>query len=457
MPDRIRLILLISATLCLAPSVRADDWPQWLGSQRDGIWREKGLVDTLSPDKPLQLRWRVPVGGGYAGPAVARGKVYVTDFIELSKTESAAKPGGRGRPGMERIICLDEKTGSVLWKHEYPCTYTMDYSAGPRATPTVDGDRVYTLGAEGHLVCLNVDTGKPLWSKHFAEDKSPTPTWGFAAHPLIDGDKLICLTGPADSAKAVTAFDKKTGKVLWQALTAKEIGYCPPMIFESGGVRQLIIWHPESVNSLDPETGKVYWSESFGPVRYGVSIATPRLIKHPKHGDLLFVSSSWDGSKVLKLDSAAPKATVLWERAGKGNTTKGGLHILMAPAMVTSTHIYGVSNGGELRCLDAATGEVLWETYEPTSGFEFSNWSTAFLVPAPTPEKTFLFNEHGDAILAKLSPEGYEEIGRTHLLKPSNQDAGRPVIWCHPAMANGSVYWRNDKEIVSFSLTSDHN
>jgi outer membrane protein assembly factor BamB len=242
--------------------------------------------------------------------------------------------------------------------------------------------------------------------------------------------------------------------VLWTALTAKELGYCPPMIFEAGGVRQLIVWHPESVNALNPETGEVYWSQPFGPVRYGVSIATPRLIKHPTHGDLLFISSSWDGSMMLKLDPAAPKASVLWQRSGKGRTTKDALHVLMAPAMVTPTHVYGVSNGGELRCLDAATGDVLWETYDATSGDEFSNWSTAFLVPAPTPDKTFAFNEHGDMILARLTPTGFSELGRTNLLKPSNMDAGRPVLWCHPALANGTVYWRNDREVVAFDATA---
>jgi outer membrane protein assembly factor BamB len=158
---------------------------------------------------------------------------------------------------------------------------------------------------------------------------------------------------------------------------------------------------------------------------------------------------------VLKLDPAAPKASVLWQRAGKGRTTKGALHVLMAPPATTATHIYGVSNGGELRCLDAATGDVVWETYAATSGEEFSNWSTAFIVPAPTPDKSFLFNEHGDMILAQLSPPGYKELGRTNLLKPSNNDAGRPVLWCHPALANRSVYWRNDKEIVCFSAAAD--
>jgi outer membrane protein assembly factor BamB len=424
----------------------ADDWPQWLGATRDGVWREQGVVGSLDPAKPPTALWRAKVGGGYAGPAVAGGRVLVTDFIPSEKPTS--------REGTERVLCLDESSGKEIWKHEYACRYGVDYGAGPRATPTVDGDRVYTLGAEGHLHCLSIATGKPIWSKHFADAQAPTPTWGFAAHPLVDGNKLICRTGPAPEGKLVTAFDKMTGDVIWTALKAKEIGYCPPTILEVGGTRQLIIWNPESVNSLDPETGKLNWSQPFGPVRYGVSIATPRHIKHPTLGDLLMVSSSWDGTMMLKLNAQKPAATVLWKRAGKGRVTAGGLHALMAPPLVTETHIFGVSNGGELRCLDVATGDVVWETYAATTGEAFADWSTAFLVPNPGPEKCFIFNEHGTAILARLSPKGYEEIGRAKLLDPTNSDAGRPVLWCHPALANRHVYWRNDKELVCFDFAA---
>lgn len=449
------IVWLVAAVLLTGSAGRAEDWPQWLGTQRDGVWREEGTLDAFS-ERAAAVRWRAPVGGGYAGPAVAAGRVYVTDFVPAAEPPKPPANGQqpKGKAGTERVICLNEADGKVLWTHEYPCTYSIDYGSGPRATPTVDRDRVYTLGAEGHLFCLKATDGKPIWHKHFAADEAPTPTWGYAAHPLIEGDKLICVTGPPEKGKLVTAFDKMTGRVLWTSLSAKEIGYCPPVIVEAGGMRQLIIWHPESVNSLDPETGKVLWTEPFGPVRFGVSIATPRQLKHPKLGDLLFISSSWNGGMMLKLDAKKPKAAVLWKRAGKGNATKGGLHVLMAAPVVTDTHVYGVSNGGELRCLDAASGDVLWETYAATTGDEFANWSTAFLVPNPTPEKTFIFNEHGDMILAKLSPQGYQELGRTRLLDPSDVQPGRAVLWCHPALANRSVYWRNDKEIVCFSVGS---
>ena len=424
----------------------ADDWPQWLGPDRDGVWHETGTIDHFPPSGP-KVRWRLAVGGGYAGPAVANGRVFVTDRQVKQGFQRPADPFNRknSTPGVERVLCINEGDGKILWTYEYPCDYQHSYSAGPRTTPVVQGKRVWTLGAEGDLVCLDVESGKPIWQKKLTGPDAPTPMWGFAGHPLIDGEKLICLT--AGKNAVVTAFNKNTGDVIWSAISAKQPGYSPPMIFEAGGRRQLIVWNPESLNSLDPETGKLYWSQPFGPVDNGVSIVTPR-----KVGDLLMVSSSYTGSLVMKLDSSEPKATVLWERAGKkGSKKTDALQILMASPALTESNIYGVCINGELRCLDLKTGDRLWETYQATSGAAGPQmWSTAFIIP--NGDKYFLANEHGDLIIAKLSSKGYEELSRAHLLDPVNTDPQRAVLWSHPAFANKSVYWRNDKELICVSL-----
>src|SRR6185437_10576233 len=149
------------------------------------------------------------------------------------------------QPGTERVLCLEETTGKILWTHAYDADYTMSYSAGPRATPVVEGDRVYTLGGEGDLICLDVHSGKPIWNRKLSTEATPTPVWGFSGHPLIDGDRLICLTSgqdPATGMGVITAFNKKTGAILWTALSAREPGYSPPQIIEAGGARQLIVW-----------------------------------------------------------------------------------------------------------------------------------------------------------------------------------------------------------------------
>src|SRR5262249_30751433 len=247
-----------------AAVLRADDWPQWLGPQRDGVWRETGILEKFPPGGP-KVRWRTPIAAGYAGPAVSTGRVYVTDHLVPADVHNP-KSGFQDREakvtGQERVHCLDEATGKILWTHAYDCDYRISYSAGPRTTPVVSGNRVYTLGAMGDLLCLDAATGQVVWKKSLlAEYHGDVPVWGFSSSPLVDGNKVICLAGGPDSL--VVALNKDTGKEIWRALNAREPGYSPPMIYEFAGKRQLIIWHPESVNGLDPETGKLYWSQPF--------------------------------------------------------------------------------------------------------------------------------------------------------------------------------------------------
>lgn len=436
-------------------AVHADDWPQWLGPKRDGVWREDGILDKFPPSGPKE-RWRVPIGGGYAGPAVAGGKVYVADRILADGVRNPASPFSRAKlDGKERILCLEEASGKILWKHEYDCRYEIQYPAGPRATPVVAGGKVYALGAMGDLFCLDAADGKVLWSKNFPKDyDASVPVWGFSSHPLLDGDKLICLVGGAGSV--AVAFHKDTGKEIWKALStdAAEIGYCPPMIYEVGKTRQLIIWHPESVNSLDPETGKLNWTEKFLS-KANLTAPTPRLWK-----DRLLVSAFYNGSLMLKLATEKPAASVLWKGKGRSEQPKDteGLHAIMATPIIRDGYIYGVCSYGELRCLDAETGERKWMTLKATGNQKepTERWANAFLVAlGDRGDRYFLFNEKGDLILAKMTPEKYEEIGRAHLLEPTYPLGGRgsrKVLWSHPAFANRSIYVRNDKEIACFSL-----
>lgn len=445
MRRQLLLALLLSA---LARSASADDWPQWLGPQRDGLWRETGIVKSFPAGGP-PVRWRTPIGAGYTGPAVAGGRVFVTDRVLSQGAKNPANPFNRGViPGKERVLCLDEATGKILWQHEYDCPYDVSYPAGPRATPVVSGGKVWTLGTEGHLFCLDAKDGKVIWSHEFKKDfNARTPLWGFAANPLLDGNKLICLVGGEGSV--AMAFDKDTGKELWRALTAKEPGYCPPMIFQAGGKRQLIIWHPESVNSLDPETGKVYWSEPFA-VRSGLTIPTPRVL-----GDKLFLTSFYNGPLMLKLAADKPAAEVLWRGTSSNERNTDKLHAIMCTPWFEDGHIYGVCSYGQLRCLRSETGERVWETFKATgatgeNGGRNDRWANAFLVKHG--DRFFIANEKGDLIIAKLSPQGCEEISRAHLLEPTGNAGARPVVWSHPAFANKHAYLRNDKELICVDL-----
>ena len=417
------------------------DWPQWLGPQRDGVWREEGVVTTLKQRPPL--RWERAIGGGYAGPAVAQGRVYVLDRQLAQGKRNPANPFERGQvPGTERVLCLNEADGKLLWQQEYDCPYAVSYPAGPRCTPTVDGDRVYTLGAMGHLLCLKAKTGEIIWQRDFKKDfGSKVPVWGFAAHPLVDGNKLICLVG-GDRGVAM-AFDKMTGKVLWGAIESPDLGYCPPMIITAGGVRQLIIWHPRALTSLNPETGKVYWTEPFR-VRAGLTIPTPRV-----SGNRLFVTSFYNGPLMMELDPKAPKAKVAWRATGRSERVTEQLHAIMCTPFVEDGYIYGVCSYGQFRCLKVADGSRVWESFKPVTGAS-GRWANAFLVKHQ--DRFFIHNEKGELLIARLTPKGYEEISRVPLIEPTARAQGRPIVWSHPAFANRSIYLRNDKVIRCFSL-----
>lgn len=425
--------------------VQADDWPQWLGPQRDAVWRESGILEQFPADG-LKVLWRTPIGAGYSGPSVASGRVYVTDRLRPSDAEPTGDPFAREQTrGVERVHCLDAADGKRLWTHEYECAYTVSYPAGPRVAPLVSGGRVYTLGAEGHLFCLNAEDGRVIWSREFkAEFGVKAPMWGFAGHPLLDGQRLICLA--AGAGTTVVAFDKDSGKELWRALAAAEPGYSSPVIYEAGGTRQLIIFHPESANSLDPETGKLHWSVPFKS-NAGLSVAMPR-----KWGDYLFFTSFYNGALMLKLPADRPGADVVWQtqRASERDTTH--LNAIIPTPFLEDGHIYGICSYGQLRCLKIATGERVWETFQATTGGAPVRWANAFIVKQGS--RFFLANERGELIIARLSPAGFEEISRTRLLEPTNGDPGRKVVWSHPAYANQRVYARNDREILCADLAA---
>ncbi len=307
---------LVAASL-LPLAAFAADWPQWHGPQRDGVWRESGTLEKF-PEGGPRVVWRTAINRGYAGPAVARGRVFVMDRKSVDTRETRNETARTGlAPGNERILCLDAANGRLIWEKSYDCPYSVDYSAGPRVTPTVDGDRVYTLGAEGHLQCRSTADGTERWSHHFRKLFGiNTQIWGFAAAPLVHGDLLLCLAGGEGST--AVAFHKLTGEIVWKALTAKQPGYSPPRIVKHAGRELLIIWHPEAANALDPATGKLLWRVPW-KIRAGLTVPTPQMID----GEHLFFSSFYNGSMLLKLenDHSTPEIIYRTEHASERKTT----------------------------------------------------------------------------------------------------------------------------------------
>ena len=418
--------ILVAAIFTTTP-ILADDWPQWGGPNRDIVWREKGIVDVLPTKGLLPRVWAKPIGEGYSGPAVANGRVYVMDRIK--------------KEGNERVLCFDAADGKILWTHPYRVQYTVDYPAGPRMTPLVDEGKLYTIGTMGHMFCFDAETGTILWQKNFVDDyETKIPVWGMVASPLVDGNQLITLVGGANGA-LVVSFDKTTGKELWRSLADSEPGYCPPMMYTFGETRQVIVWHPHAVTSLDPATGKEFWKIPFD-VKASLCVPVPRQV-----GNRLFITAFYNGPLMIEVGPDGESAKVVWKGKRVDEVRTDGLHSIMPTPWVNETHIYGVCSYGQLRCLDAKTGERLWESRAATGE---GRWWNAFLIPHE--DRFFIHNEQGDLIIAKLTPAGYEELSRAKLVEPTRKVLERMTVWSHPAFAMQSVFARNDNEIVRVNL-----
>lgn len=420
-------------------SLPADQWTGWMGDQRDGVYRPDGKV-ALGPES--EILWKLPIGGGYAGPAVADGKVFVFDY-QLESGEVQNDPGQRvNLGGRERLIAIDAATGQEIWQHSYDCPYSISYPAGPRCTPTVDGDRVYTLGSEGDLRCIKVSDGSLIWKTNFKTDfAAEVPIWGFASHPLVVGDLIYTMVG--GDGQGVVAFDKMSGKVRWKSLDARA-GYCPPSIIQIGGVKQLMIYHPEGVVSLNPVDGSEYWSLPITP-DFDMSINHPVV-----EGTRMYVSGIRSVALMIELDSAKPSAKEQWY-----GEPKQAVHCANSTPMFVDGVVYGTDCiEGSLMAVDAADGSRLWKTFEATQPEEerLARHGTAFLTRIGETDQYLLFSEIGDLILAELTRDGYKELGRKHILEPTGEAFGRDVVWSHPAYVDGIAYARNDDEIVAVSL-----
>ncbi len=438
-----------AAILLLAPPVSfAEDWPEWRGAGREGVWTEDGIIERFPADG-LQVKWRTPVKGGFAGPVVADGRVFVLDFEFLPET--------RVMDGRERILALDEQTGEVLWTHAWETAYRnlqLSYATGPRAAPTVAGEHVYVQGGAGMLLCLRADTGEVVWQHDtVAEYDTTVPVWGTSSSPLVAGDRVIALIGGEPDA-LIAAFDAATGEEVWRAIdVVSEMGYAQPIILDAGGVRQLIVWHPVGVSSLNPETGEVYWEQEWDSPS-AITVATP-----VRSDNYLFFSQFYGGSLMLRLETDRPGATSLWEIAGSGEMPDQtrALHSLITTPILEGDYIYGVDSYGELRGLDATSGDRLWVSDRMTVQ---RRWGAAFMVRHR--DRYFVNNDAGDLIIAQFTPEGYIELDRTKLIEATSR-AGygprrfedRAVNWTHPAYANRHIVTRNDNEIIRVSLAAD--
>lgn len=414
---------LLACFAALLVEMRADDWPQWRGPNRDGVCHETGLLQTF-PTNGLPVSWRVPVGRGWSSPVVAQGRVFITDVHLVASNAT------------ERVLCVDEATGKPLWVHEYKAAYpawAFDPNAGgPRATPAVRDGRLFTLGAMGQFFCLDASTGRVVWKKDLAQEYEVKEFSGITASPLIEDDLVILYMCGKPNA-CVVAFHRNSGREIWRALD-DSFTYTSLISFTAAGQRQLIVWTQEAITSLDPKTGRTWWRELLRTPG-DAAVATP------------VFSNPWLllGGLMMKLDPDQPAASILWPEAraiSKRILSNTSTPLLQGP------HVFSAMTSGELICLEARTGHELWRTNSVT---DLKNGSSIHITV--NGDSVLLFTNEGNLIRARLDATGYHELSRVHVLDPTHPFNGRNVLWPPPAFANRHIFARNDRELIRASLS----
>lgn len=423
----------------LGPAIGlADDWPQWRGPQRDAVWRESGIVTELPAGK-LPRKWTAKVASGYSGPTVADGRVLVTDRVSQEMQT--------GDGDSERVLCFDAETGELLWSHTYDAPYTISYRAGPRAPVTIDGPHAYSIGAMGHLHCLRVADGSIVWKRDLnTEFQIAMPIWGISAAPLIYQDLVIQQVGGTAGA-CMVAFDKATGNEAWRALNDRA-GYSTPTLITQAGQDVLVCWTGDSISGLNPATGDVHWTFPFPPSKMPIGIATPVV-----SGDRLFVTSFYDGSVMLRVPQDRIGYELMWKRVGRSEQDTDALQSIISNPIFVGDLIYGIDSYGEFRCLDATTGDRIWEDQNLVRR---NRWATIHMVQRD--EQVWMFNEQGELMITELSAAGPRILSRTHVIAPTRiqltrRDEG--VCWAPPAFANRCIFVRSDNELVCCSLATE--
>ncbi|MBP62001.1 MAG: pyrrolo-quinoline quinone [Planctomycetaceae bacterium] len=438
----LRITVLIAFALLPPGFAFTADWTQWAGNDRRCTWDETDIL-TKFPAAGLKPTWSVPIGSGYSGPVVSEGRVFVTDY--------RPKPGSEILEAIERVICLDEETGNILWTHEWETHYRRQlrsYATGPRSTPLVVGGRLFTLGATGRLHCFDAKNGTVQWEYDALKDfDAEVPTFGVSAAPIAWKDTVIFVCGGRDGL--LRAFDQSTGREKWKALPADyEMPYSSPVILQIGGTDQLIQWDQTQLSALNPNSGKVAWQVPF-QTRSNMALARPVLI-----GDRLLVSGFYDGSMLVRVTAEGPE--VLWKNGGRGERPNqtASLHAVITTPIAQGDHFYGTCSYGELRGLRLMDGERVWEQKDVTRQ---GRWGSMFWVK--NDDRYFVNNDLGELLIMRFTPSGAKIFDRTKLIEPDTHCGYGPrrfadalINWVQPAYANRHVIIRNDSEIRRVSL-----
>jgi len=389
--------------LALAPAVTAGEWPHWRGPDHDGVSSETGLESRW--DGPPPTLWEQSIGSAFSGISCVDGRAYTC--------------GTQG--GQQVLFCLDADRGDVLWQRGFEQEYRERQGGdGTRATPTVEGGRVYIQGARGRLVCLDARSGQELWSRQF----HAVPQWGYSGSVLIEGNLAIVNGGDKDGA--LVAVKKTTGDVVWKCGRAPA-GYATPYPFALDGQRYVVGFLSDSAVIVDPTTGRQVWNTDW-KTDWDVNAATPIL-----HAGSLFLSSGYNtGSALFKLSREGEKLGA--EQVWKGKVIAAKFQT----PVVHDGHLY-VSDQDALKCVEFATGRVRW-SQRKLEGCSLQN-GTIVLAEG----RLFILSEDGWLLIAPASPDGFEPASKVRIL------SGR--CWTVPTLYRGRLYARNFEKIICLKLT----
>ena len=407
------------ATLSIT-SLKAADWPQYRGLNRNGYASANAEINSLP--KELKPVWKISTGGGFSSPVVAAGKLVYLDEQE----------------GKEVAHLLDASSGQEIWRADYANVFQDEWGAGPRATPLIEGDRVYVQSCDGEFRCLNLADGKTIWRANFEKDfgvkflgnkanEGTATRRGNNGSGVIDGDRLILLVGSTSGASLV-CFDKRTGKVLWKN-GSDEAAYSSPMIATVAGVKQVVAFTAEALLGANLTNGEILWRVPFktDAKRHACS---PVLM-----GDIVIVNSQTIGLVATKIsrDSGGWKPTPAW--ANKA------LKINIATPVLVGNYLYSQGVSPNYICADASTGELKWS--EPN----FGGGKEAYCSTLVLGNKLLVLTYDGQLLLLAADPAKYTELGRL-------QVCGK--TWSFPAYADGKLYVRDkNRTLLCLNLVNN--
>jgi outer membrane protein assembly factor BamB len=406
----------LAVVLVLSFFALAADWPQFRGPDRTDVSQETGLLKQWPKDGPKLLWTFENAGIGFSGPAIVGDRLYTM--------------GARGAD--EFVFALDAKTGKELWSLKVGPLYTNGWGDGPRATPTVDGDVLYALGANGDLVCAESATGKKRWQVHYVNDLGGrVPDWGFCESVLIDGNHVICT--PGGDKGTLAALDKKTGKTVWRSADLKDgAAYSSIIAVEVGGLRQYVQMTDGGVVGVAAKDGRLLWSSELA--QNGTAIV-PTPIFHDNH---VYVASGYGaGGGLLKLTTAQDKTSAekVWANKLMVNHHGGVLRV--------GEHVYGYSDNRGWVCQEFRTGKAAWA--------EKGKLGKGSLTCADG--RLYLYDEdNGVCALIAASPMGWSEHGRFKIPRETKLDRKSGGIWTHPVVANGRLYLRDQDLLFCFEV-----